>query len=164
MRNKAYLLQGTFFSSAKNKNDIFEVNELFANNNPIQARNEAFNRFLSYLEVFLDSLDITYRSFDQAVNDLHDFIHSGNRKYFLNDPDLQIDMDFDKGLYLYFVPDTTDKSYTAEKRIVYNQKYLIHCFTNNAQQVIDELQRNLNAEYQYYEQNGLEIQKSVKTD
>jgi hypothetical protein len=150
MKNTAYLLQGTFFSSAKRQQDIFEVNELFTAHDALTARQEAFDRFLSYLEVFLDSLSIKYRNFDQAVADLNGFIYSNDRQFFMKNPDLEIDIDFDKGLYLYFIPDVTDKSYTVEKRVIYNQKYLIHCFTNDMESIRAELIKNLKIEYNYY--------------
>lgn len=151
MNTPFYLLQGTIFRTQENLNDLIEIDEVFYAENLINARQKAFQRFQSYLDVFLDSIGHPYQSYEDAIETLADFVNSYKLEYAAKNIDLgRLDTDFDKGLFLYLVTDPSDTFTTKEGTLIYNQKYLLHFFNNNFNNYWRPVFNDLKDEYWFY--------------
>jgi hypothetical protein len=152
-----YHLKGTLIRKKGQECDYIEVNELFKDINPLVAREKAFSKFQSYLEVFLDSIGKRYVTYEQAVVDLQDFVNSYKRTV-LKTPNGIITVlhtDFDKGLCLYFVEDENDTFVTLEGETIYNNKHLIRCFDKGFVELAPYIKQSLKHEKEVYKQLGL---------
>lgn len=128
-----YQLKGSLIRKKGQECNYIEVNELFNNPNLLVAREQAFSKYASYIEVFLDSIGKRYVSEKQSNADLQDFVNSYKRTY-LNTPNgiiTEIDTDADKGLFLYLIENENDFDLTLEGVKVYRKKHLIKAFHNN---------------------------------
>jgi hypothetical protein len=162
-----YLLNGTIFSTPEDLSNLLEVNEVFREESLIDARRKAFNKFQSYLEVFLQSLDYAYTSYEDTVKKLNAFVDSHRIEYAGNNPELgQLEIDFDKGLFLYLVTDPSDTYTTKEGKLTYNQKYLVHFFNNNFDNYWRAVFNDLQEEFGFYLTHQIESGRekcSIKT-
>lgn len=146
-----YLLNGTIFSTPEDSSNLLEINEVFREESLIDARRKAFNKFQSYLDVFLESLGFAYTSYEDTVKKLNDFVDSHRIEYAGNIPELgQLELDFDKGLFLYLVTDPSDTYTTKEGKLIYNKKYLVHFFNNNFDNYWRAAFNDLKEEYAFY--------------
>lgn len=57
-----------------------EITEEFAHKSPIIARNNAFNRYQSYLDVFLEAKNSSYLSYEHASSVLRNFVFPSSKK------------------------------------------------------------------------------------
>jgi len=158
LKTPLYLLQGTLFRNQDDLTDLIEINEEFQNMSLIESRKRAFSKFQSYVDVLLESQSLIYESHEQAEKDLNVFYSPINIKYSSNNPGLiQIDKDFDKGLFLYLVTDPTDIFTTLEGEQIYNKKHLIH-FINGKFDTFKGLVFNaLQTELDFYKRNRISI-------
>ncbi len=155
MGTPLYLLQGTLFRTQSKLYDLIEINEIFQDINPIVAREQVFNKYQSYVDVFLESQGLVYESNSKAEKALGVFIYSKRKQYALNKPFLGLlDVDFDKGLFIYLVTDPMDVFTTLEGEKIYNKKHLIHCMNNEPELFNEFLFSGLQAEYEFYKSNG----------
>lgn len=76
-----YHLKGTMFRSKKNETNLIEINEIFEDENPIIAREKAFNAYQNYIDVFLQAKEKEYISYEQTVIELKDFTSSYKREF-----------------------------------------------------------------------------------
>lgn len=158
MNTPFYLLQGTIFRSQENLNDLIEINEVFYHENLINARQQAFQKFQSYLDVFLDSLGHPYQSYEDAIEILADFVNSYRLQYAANRIELgRVDVDFDKGMFLYLVTDPTDTYTTKEGSLIYKQKYLLHFFNNNFDDYWQAVLNDLMDEFQFFKTHQIDL-------
>ena len=158
MKTPLYLLQGTLFRNQDNLSDLVEINEEFQDRSLIESRKRAFSKFQSYVDVLLESQGLIYDSHEQAEKNLNVFYTHVNRKSSMNTPDsIQIDKDFDRGLFLYLVTDPTDIFTTLEGEKIYNKKHLIH-FINGKSDAFKKLVFNaLQLELDFYKCNTISI-------
>lgn len=129
MKNK-YLLKGTFFRSPNDQKNLVEINEIFEDVDIRSARKNAMRKFQSYIDVLLESLGLQYESDDQAQKDLQKFVKSHKKKKDFIIPEFEVDEDFDKGLYLYFIPEGSKTFTSLEGEKIYENKYLIRYLDN----------------------------------
>ena len=164
MGNPVYLLQGTIFRNQDNFTDLIEINEIFQDMELISARERVFSKYQSYIDVFLESLEQVYKSHEQAQKRLIDFFDSKKLQFPLNNPALgHVNIDFDKGLFIYLVTDQSDIFTTLEGKQIYNAKHLIHFIDGKIHGFNDLLLRELNFEFEFYKSNRFSI-KDHKCD
>jgi hypothetical protein len=150
-----YLLKGTMFRSKGNETDLVEINEIFKDENPIVARENAFKTYQNYIDVFLQANNKQYISYEQTVIELQDFTNSYKREYWKigNEIISEIDLDFDKGLNLYMVYENSPIYQTVEGEKIYENKLLIHFIENKLSDLVWNVLDNLFEEFKIYELN-----------
>lgn len=154
MRKPLYLLKGTIYRSQSNLEDLVEINEVFQDKDLLVAREKAFSKCQSYIDVFLESINKEYKSYELAIVELESFVNSYKKSYALNNPEsVEFEIDFDKGLFIYLVTDSTDTYTTKEGVLIYNKKILVHSFDNQINQNWRYLCNGLIKEYEYFESN-----------
>lgn len=162
MFGSIYQLKGIFYQSPNKENSILEINETFQDANILNARKKALMKFQSYIDVFLDSLGLTYSNDEQASEDLQNYMNSKVDGSFKLDPEVKLDADFDKGLYLYFVPDSSQFFTSQEGEKVYNSKYLIR-YIDSAQNLEKNiLERNIQMEQRIV--RSIQLEEKLKDD
>lgn len=163
MNNPFYLLQGTIFRTQENLNDLIEINEVFSNESLIVARRNAFRKYQSYVDVFLDSIGSKYKTYNDAIQKLQDFVNSYRVEYAANNPDLeQVDVDFDKGLFIYLVIDPSDTYRTKEGELIYNKKVLIHFFNADFENYWKAALQGLQVETDFYLTNKFDASNELQ--
>jgi hypothetical protein len=155
MNKPFYLLKGTAYRKANDVENLVEINEIFQNKDLLEARRQVFSKFQSFIDVFLLSVKKRYKSHSQTVADLMKFIKSSKEQNILNIPDLDINVDFDKGLFIYFVLDSSDKFITQEGETIYNDKILIYSFSSDIMQDAKLIRTGLEKEYKLFVKNKL---------
>lgn len=150
MQKPLYLLKGTLYRNKDKNSKLVEINEAFMDDHPIVARDKAFRTYQNYVDVLLESKNANYLSHQQAESVLQPFLDSGKREFVLNNPSLEMDSDFDKGLHLYFIPNPDKKSYTKENEIYYPEKYCIHIMDNKKEDLRRYILNSLIFECDYY--------------
>lgn len=164
MENPLYLLQGTVFRNQDNFTDLIEINEVFQHEELISARERAFSKYQSYIDVFLESIGQVYKSHEQTQTSLNDFYDSKRMQFPLKNPELgKVDVDFDKGLFIYLVADSSDIFTTLEGRQIYSAKRLIHFIDGKTEGVNELVLRELKLEFEFYKNNRFSI-KDHKCD
>lgn len=163
--NPFYLLKGTVFRSSDNEKNLIEVNEIFQNKSLLEARKQAFSKLYSYIDVFLESIGKEYSTHCEAVKDLESFIKSSKVQFALNNPDLgKVDSDFDKGLTIYLVTDSSNIYRTKEGQIIYNNKIPVYAFSNSFHLDKELIYPGLEHEYLFYISNKLFHDDNERTD
>jgi hypothetical protein len=155
MNKPFYLLKGTAYRKDNEVENLVEINEIFQNKDLLEARRQVFSKFQSFIDVFLLSVKKRYKSHSQTVADLMKFIKSSKEQIILNIPDLDMNVDFDKGLFVYFVLDSSDKFITQEGETIYNDKILIYSFSSDIMQDAKLIRNGLEKEYKLYVKNKL---------
>lgn len=154
MPKPLYVLEGTLYRNIRTKSsDLINIREEFVSENPIIARTKAFKKFQCYIDVLLESQGFYFKSHQQACQYLTPFIDSGEKKYFRNIPDLEIETDFDKGLFIYFIPTPENKTYTIEGNVIYMNKYCVHYIDNNLNIIKPQVLNSLIFEHNFYKEH-----------
>jgi hypothetical protein len=150
-----YQLKGTMFRSKENETDLVEINEIFKDENPIIARENAFKTYQNYIDVFLQANNKEYISYEQTVIELQDFTNSYKREYWKIGNEIidEINLDFDKGLNLYMVYENSPIYQTVEGEKIYENKLLIHFIENKLSDLVWNVLDNLFEEFKVYELN-----------
>jgi len=151
-----YQISGTLFRTKGSEKDPVEVFKIFKNGNPIIAREEVFNYYQNYIDVFLDSKGKKYKSHEETVKDIQDFVNSYEKKYFKfgGVKIAELDIDFDKGLNIYVVMADSKIFTTVEGETIYEDKRLIHRIDNQYDDINMDLFNALCFEYSLYDKNG----------
>lgn len=151
-----YLLKGTLYRSADNPEDLVEINEVFQNDNPIEARERAFEMYQNYLDVILEGKDMKYESHKQAFEALHDFLKSDKKEAnpFIKELFGKPEHDFDKGLGVYLVMSDSKTFTTFEGELIYEGKTLIHDLNSSITGLQDHMFSGLLNEYELYKRFG----------
>ena len=71
-----YILQGELYRNQDNFSKPIVIYKEFREKNILEARNKCFNSFQSYIDVFLDSLNLDYVNHTQTIIDIKDFLYS----------------------------------------------------------------------------------------
>lgn len=160
-----YQVRGTLYRNNSDSMDFVEVNEVFKRDNPIEARELAFNFYQNYIDVFLENLGKTYVNHEETLFWLRDFIKNKKESFqkIGNELMWQIDEDFDKGLFVYLVINEADKFVTLEGETIYNNKIQIHRLDYSPDELYDDLYSNLMKEYEMYEKQNFDM-KNYKID
>lgn len=157
-----YQVRGTLYRNNSDSMDLVEVNEVFKQENPIQARELAFNFYQNYIDVFLENLGKTYVNHEETLFWLRDFIKNKEENFQKIGNELlwQIDEDFDKGLFVYLVQDETDKFETLEGETIYNNKIQIHRLDYSPSDLYVDLYDNLKIEFELYKRDNLDTKNN----
>lgn len=132
--------------------DFFEINEKFENDNPIEAREQAFLFYQNNIDVLLQGVDKIYISDKQTRVDLNSFVDSGRiAKQEGIFEGLKIAESYGNGIGVYMVIDIPRKDDVINDPI--GEEYAIHeiSFTGDD---TDMLTFSLTQEYLYYEDFG----------
>ncbi len=147
-----YLIKGTILLQGSRNSETFEPEIVFKDENPVQARKLAFQKFQDFVELFLEGIGKKYSTYENAVNQLHDYLSSNKTQYFLNNTDLPINVDADKWLGIYMVI-TDSKTYqTKEGVTVYEDKELIHYLGKDIDEMKQKLLESLMIEHGLFEE------------
>jgi hypothetical protein len=152
-----YQVRGTMFRDQNDQTNLIEVDEIFKDDNPILAREQAFNFYQNFIDVFLESRGEVYTSHEEAVIVLQDFMNSYKREYFKigNEKVLELHTDFGKGLNICLVMANSKIITTPDGSKFYEDDHLIHYIDNEfddlKMNVLDELafEYALYAKYKY---------------
>jgi hypothetical protein len=160
-----YQVKGSLYRNDSENLNLVEVNQFFRNDNPILARESAFEFYQNYIDVFLENLGKSYNNHEETLFWLRNFIKNKNESYqkIGNEIMWQIDEDFDKGLFVYLVLDEADKFETMEGETVYNNKIQIHRLDYSPNELYDDLYSNLKTEFELYEKQNFDM-KNYKID
>ena len=160
-----YLVRGTLYRNNSDNPDLIEVDKAFKDDNPILARERAFEFYQNYIDVFLENLGKPYTNHEETLFCLRSFIKNQKESYqkIGNEMMWQIDEDFDKGLFVYLVFDEDEKFETLEGETIYNNKIQIHRLDYSPDELYDDLYSNLKTEFELYEKQNFDI-KNYKID
>ncbi len=154
-----------------NADDInfIEIEEKFENENPILAREAAFNFYQNYIDVLLESKGLKYQSDNQARKELQSFIDSGPKKKKEktgNESEDKLselfddlyDSTFGNGIGVFFVIDKPIAEAKESLRDEVGEESLIHGIgSHNIFSGIQHLMDGLVTEYNYYRSFGYSI-------
>lgn len=160
-----YQLKGTMFRSRGKETNFIEIDKTFKDENPIIAREQAFNTYQNYIDVFLQSKEKEYISYEQTVIEIQDFTSSYKREFVKIGNEIidEIDVDFDKGLSIYMVYENSPTFVTLEGEKIYENKLLIHFIEKKLSDLVWNVLDNLFKEFQVYKQNKYDF-KNYKTE
>ncbi len=155
-----YKVVGALYRFKGNESDLIEIDETFEDENPIVARENAFECYQNYIDVLLQSKGEEYVYHEKAVSELNDFFISGRKHQLL--PDL-VDMD-DTSLSIYMVKKTPD-SFQAFGETYYQDKWQIHSIDSQYEDWSAYILKSLIYEYSFYIKNGYDCKNyMVKVD
>lgn len=130
--------------------NFIEINEKFENDNPIEAREKAFDFYQNNIDVLLQGKDKKYLSHEQAEEDLNPFVDSGIMvKWNELAEGFEFPNSYGNGIGVYMVVDKPIEDYVFDDKI--GEEFLIHGISynrNDPQAFMDSLTH----EYLYYNQ------------
>lgn len=137
-----------------NADDInfIDVEEKFENENPILARDSAFNFYQSYIDVLLQSKGIKYESDKQARKEIQSFIDTGtSTKINIGDKVIEFADSIGNGIGVFLVIDKPIEEVHESTQDNIGDDWLIHGIGSigrfsNPQSLMD----GLTTEYNYY--------------
>jgi hypothetical protein len=147
-----YLLKGTLYRSKDNPHDLIEIHEVFKNDSPILARERAFEVYQNYIDVLLESKNLTYENHRDAVVSTKDFISIEPKiaPLFMEGIFGAIEDDFDKGISIYLVMPDSKTFTTLEGELIYEDKILIHDLNSEIAGLKEVMHTGLLQEYELY--------------
>lgn len=151
MQRPLYLLTGTLYRNKGKDDSLIEIYEEFTDENPIEARRKAFKKYQSYVDVLFDSLEIPYQSTKHTEQSMQNFIDSNRQAFILDESELEMEVDFDKGLFLYFIPYPDKVIYSREKVAIYEENHCIYYIDNKRFDFRKYVQASLIIEFRHYE-------------
>ena len=156
-----YYIRGTMFRSKGSENNLVEVSEVFRDDNPIVAREKAFRVYQNYIDVLLESKGKSYVSHEETESVLKDFVSSYRRDFVKIGGqaigDLEIDVDYDKGMNIFLVMADSPTLTTREGELYFEDKRLIHYIGNGFMDFKAEVFESLSFEYSLYQKYGYDI-------
>lgn len=121
-----YIVRGETFRSRENHSDIVEIFKVFKNDNPIIAREKAFEHYQTYIDLFLLSKNRFYINHELAIKRLQDFFNSYNEQN-SNILGQKISSDTNMGISVYYstypkpIHKTTEGiEYFKDEKIIHN--------------------------------------------
>jgi hypothetical protein len=159
-----YLLKGTLYRSTENPNDLIEINEIFQDDNPIEARERALVVYQNYVDVLLQAINIDYENHNEARKVLSNFLNQKvqptQKSYIINNLTIDetdvstIEYDFDKGISLYLVMADSKTFTTFEGELIYDNKMLIHDLNSELTGAREHISSSLIKEFELYKKYG----------
>lgn len=145
----------------KNPDEInfLEFEEAFENENPILARQAAFNFYQNYIDVLLEGKEKKYVSDKQTRKDLQTFINPGTwTKIKIGHKERKISDAIGNGIGIFLVIDLPVENFKA------NEKFLIHGIGNllEGSDDTDFVIGNLGTEFELYQKIGYKIKDKDK--
>ncbi|MFZ4413587.1 MAG: hypothetical protein ACOYOV_10925 [Bacteroidales bacterium] len=160
-----YQVSGTMIRSKGVELNFIEVDEIYKDNNPIIARENAFNCYQNYIDVFLESKGSKYESHEETSILLQDFFNSYKKAQtkFGDEINEEIDVDYDKRLNIYMVMADSKIIINHEGEEIYEDKHLIHSINNQFTDYTTYIYDALRLELSLYEKYGYDY-KNYKKD
>jgi len=161
-----YILKGEIYREKGKTNDSVKIYEEFRNENLIEAREECFSCYQSYIDVFLQGIGKEYHSHNQTAKDFKNFIYSNKTTTKLGLPYVELGM----GISISFVPDDTIEYQNnkvkidgkIESVIIYKDEYAIHGLENDGENDFKNIYlKNLKFEIDFYKKNNFEIRNEL---
>ncbi len=166
MRVIFYLLKGTLYRTFDNPDDFLEIYEIFQNDDPIKARQRAFEVYQNYIDVLLQGIGAEYEDHEMARTALIKFLEENEKASKLTDlmnnfreddeDFFKIENDFDKGISLYMIMADSKTFTTLEDEIIHEDKILIHDLNSELSGVPDHINLGLIKEFELYRNLGLD--------
>ena len=127
-----YLVSGSMFRYKNDETRLINVDEVFIDENPIVARENAFSYFQSYIDVFLESRGEVFTTHEMAVDMLQDFVNSYTLEYHKTGDVLfkEINVDFDKGLSICLVLSDAKTITHVDGTKIYLDTHPVHYIDN----------------------------------
>lgn len=145
-----------------------EFEEIFENENPIIAREKAFNHYQNIIEVLLESKNARYINDKQARAELKSFVDlEKNQKIIISQRETELNDLIGKGIGVFFIVNkpieieiNNEKLKTILSQIELNNEFLIHGIGNiggadDPQTIMD----GLNEEFEYYQHYKYDTKK-----
>lgn len=157
-----YKIEGFAYRNKGSELELIEIDRIFKDEEPCLARYNCFNAFMSYVEVFLESIGKTYTTHEQAESDLQDF--------FVKNKNIDLDeKEWDKFIDIRFVFDIEKHKsdiYNWDEYSVYDGDILIHTIASKHNLNLNKTLclDGLRAEYEFYSINGYFCSKNVVKD
>lgn len=132
--------------------EFLQFEEKFEDDNPIKARNLAFKRFQSYIDVLLEGKNKKYVSDKQARVDLVSFIDPGTKsKINIENKQVEFSDAFGNGIGVFLVLNAPDQGTLFSESV--SEELFIHGIGNIAYFPFDsdDLILHLEEEYNYYQ-------------
>ena len=147
-----YIVQSKLIrSSESNTQNLIEFEKSFEHEEPIKAREQAFNHYQSYIDVLLEAKGKKYISDIQARKELYPHIDSGTAQVFSNNKlKLNFNDDYDKGISIYLVVDKAVQ--TDELEVSVGEHYLVHSFEHFDKNDLSVLINGLLTEFELFKQ------------
>lgn len=147
-----YQLKGTLYRSKNNPEDLIEINEVFKNDSPILARERAFEIYQNYVDVLLESKNLTYASHRETVSAIKDFfsMETDTNPLYLIEIFGTIENDLDKGISIYLIMSDSKAFNTLEGELIYEDKIIIHDLNSEIKGLKEVMHTGLLREYQLY--------------
>ena len=160
-----YQVRGTMFRCKGDETNLIEVDEIFKNDNPIIAREKAFQYYQNYIDVFLESKGKVYVSHEETANVIQDFFNSYKKAHtkFGDELNDEIDVDYDKRLNIYMVMSDSKMITTYGGDQIYEDIHLIHSMNNQFTDYDFYIYKALRLELSLYEKHGYNF-KNYKRD
>lgn len=157
MSNFYYQVKGSLYRSKGNQEDLIEINEIFKNQEPILARERAFEVYQNYIDVLLESKNLTYEDHRKTIKATQDFISNEAVEIspFLSEIFGSIENDFDKGISIYLIFSDSKAFTTLEGELIYENKILIHDLNSEIKGLKDIMYRGLLQEFELYKKFDL---------
>ena len=127
-----YLVSESMFRYKNDETRLINVHEVFVDDDPIVARENAFGYFQSYIDVFLESRGEVFTTHEMAVEILQDFVNSYRLEYHKTGDVLfkEVNADFDKGLSICLVLSDAKTITLADGPKIYLETHPIHYIDN----------------------------------
>lgn len=158
-----YLVKAKLIRSSKsNTQNLIEFEKCFEHENPIIAREQAFNHYQNYIDVLLEGKGKKYISDIQARIDLYTHIDSGTAQSVCNNK-LKIDFndDIDKGISIYMV---SDKAFYSENiKVSSGDRFLIHSIEHFDKNDLSILLEGVLTEYEFYKYFDIDTVNNLQT-
>lgn len=147
-----YQVKGNLFRSKNNLEDLIEINEVFKNDSPILARERAFEVYQNYVDVLLESKDLTYDSHRETVSAIKDFFstQTDTTPLYLSEIFGPIENNLDKGISIYLIMSDSKTFNTLEGELIYEDKILLHDLNSEIKGLKEVMHTGLLQEYQLY--------------
>ncbi|MFT6210680.1 MAG: hypothetical protein ACJAYA_000771 [Bacteroidia bacterium] len=141
--------------------DFLEFNETFSSENPIEARDKAFEHYQNYIDVLLDGKGKSYTSDRQIREDLQTFINPGtgaSNELEIGEMKLSFSDSYGNGMGVFLVILQPMKDAIWED--VRGDEFLIHGIGNMGQCTPQGMIDGLSHEFLYYEHFNYDTKNS----
>jgi hypothetical protein len=145
-----YKVEGALYRTEGQDANPIAIDKTFEDENPIVAREKAFNHYQSYFDVLLQSKGAAYVSHIKAEADLQDFVKSGKKHKFF--PEM-VDMD-GMSVNIYMVKKSPLAFQNAFGETDYQDTWRIHYIDNKHEDWSAYVLKSLMFEYSIYVKNG----------
>ena len=150
-----YIVKGIAYRTKGNTDNPVEIYKEFRDENPLIAREKSFQYFQSLLDVLLEGIGKEYTTYEQAEEDLEDYLTTRKAYNKLGLPNVELGM----GFSISFVYDETIE-HQSDKITIYKGEKAIHGLEYEEDMDFIEIYlQNLLFEKKFYEEQGFEFEE-----